>query len=58
MDLAENIVADEPVQEIIQAPQGTEDDSQETVSPNTDKSHQQLVWYEDEVDLVVLRCRD
>jgi len=58
VDLAENIATDEPVQEISQVPQGTEDDSHETVSLNTDKTHQQLAWYEDEVDLVVLRCRD
>ena len=58
MNLAKNIVMNPPVQELTQAPQEVEVDSHETVSINTDKPHQQLAWYEDEVDLVVFRCRD
>jgi hypothetical protein len=58
MELVENIVKNTPSQEITQTPQEAEDDSIGTVSLNTDKTNPQLAWYEDEVDLVVLRCRD
>jgi hypothetical protein len=58
MELVENIVTNTPSQEITQPPQEAEDDSLGTVSLNTDKTNPQLAWYEDEVDLVVLRCRD
>jgi hypothetical protein len=58
MDLAENIMTNTPSQERTYPPQEAEDDSLETVSLNTDKINPQLGWYEDEVDLVVLRCRD
>jgi hypothetical protein len=58
MELSENIMTNTPSQEKTQPPQEAEDDSLETVPLNTDNMNPQLAWYEDEVDLVVLRCRD
>jgi hypothetical protein len=58
MELVENFVMNTPSQEIIEAPEEAEDDSHEKISLNADKTNPQLAWYEDEVDLVVLRCRD